>query len=199
MSKMIKAAAALSVVAGLGVAALPLSSYAATQNVNIQAEVLSSISIETDAEGETHPDDGSAGQVGTLNFGTVTPGSAPVEKELTVTVRTNSDKGFTVDVKDLDGNNALVNSAETTDNEIPASGSIYKGQTGWGIKGGLVTSYAAVPINTANALTLVDYAAGSVPTGNAASDKFTLGVVVAEGAVKQGTYTDTIVFTALSK
>ena len=81
MSKVTKTIAALGVVAGLGVAALPLASYAAdTQNIAVEAEIGSTISVETPtaATVELAPTYGAAATTGSSS----------------VTVKTNNLNGF---------------------------------------------------------------------------------------------------------
>lgn len=93
MSNITKAVAALSVVAGLGVAALPLSSFAATSQVDITAIVDNTIGISVSApEVEM----------------TVAPNGPVSTKTVDVTVTTNNTRGYTLNIKDSDNETALV-------------------------------------------------------------------------------------------
>lgn len=197
MSKMTKTIAALGVVAGLGVAALPLSSYAATQQVDVSANVLGSIAVSTDVDGES-------GAKGTLELGDVTPGSSVVMKDLAVTVSTNSTAGYTLTLRDTATDASLINTADSTQ-KIAADTTVQKGQTAWAVRGAADGSSAlndsdwvAVPASNATALTIKNKAAGALTDG-AETTSVTFGVSVAEGAVTAGTYTSTVIFTATSK
>lgn len=192
MSKMTKTIAALGVVAGLGVAALPLSSYAATQQMDVSANVLGSIAVSTSVDGE-------AGAKGTLSLGDVTPGSAVVTKPVTVTVSTNSAAGYDLILNDAAADASLINTEEA-DQKIPTSTSVVKGQTAWGVRGGDLgtTTWHAVPTSEEDGLSLKNKAPGALEGGSDATT-VTFGVSVAEGAVSAGTYTSTVVFTATSK
>lgn len=196
MSKMTKTIAALGVVAGLGVAALPLSSYAATQQMDVSANVLNSIAVSTSVDGE-------AGAKGTLSLGDVTPGSTEVTKTVDVTVSTNSTAGYNLTLRDADADNSLINTdtAITEKNKIPAGTDVQKGSTAWGVQGGALGTdeWRAVPVSTASPLTLKNFGAGTAPTDGKDVTTVTFGVSVAEGAVAAGTYTSTVVFTATSK
>lgn len=192
MSKMTKTIVALGVVAGLGVAALPLSSYAATQDVNVSANVLGSIAVSTSVDGE-------GGATGTLELGNVTPGSAIVTKALTVTVSTNSTAGYDLTLQDKGADASLINTADP-DQKIPTGSNVIKGQTAWAVRGGdLATTWTAVPTNAEDPIGIKNHAAGTAPADGTESTTVTFGVSVAEGAVDEGEYTSTVVFTAISK
>lgn len=196
MSKMTKTIAALGVVAGLGVAALPLSSYAAQREVEISANVLSAIAVSTDAEGETST------TKGTLNLGDVTPGSSEATKDLAVTVSTNSTTGYTLTLKDAATDASLMNGA----NKIPAGATVGQGETAWGVRGAAdgnsdldEETWVAVPASNKTALTIRNKDAGALE-GNAETTSVTFGVSVADdGNTPAGTYTSTVIFTATSK
>lgn len=194
MSKMTKTIAALGVVAGLGVAALPLSSYAAQREVEISANVLGSIAITTDAEGESDT------ATGTLHLGDVTPGSSVVSEALSVTVSTNSDKGYDLTLIDKNADASLVNKADATQ-KIPTATTVAQGKTAWGVRGGDLgtSSWKAVPASGDVALTVKENAGGATLTDGSETTVVTFGVSVAEGAVAAGEYTSTVIFTATSK
>lgn len=192
MSKMSKAIAALGVVAGLGVAALPLSSYAvagktATATTTAQAIVGDSIAITVADE--------------TVTMGTtVMANQEAAEGSTNITVQTNNAAGYSVNIKDSDTELAL----KTTDGSgtatgIPA-GIPQKGKNAWGFK---VSSSAEgvtvdsdvqdyVKIKTSN----TEIATKSTPSANA-GDVITLtfGVTV-DTTIAAGTYQDVVTLTA---
>lgn len=97
MSKMTKAVVALSVVAGLGVAALPLSSYAASSNpatVDLYAQVTGNVSMTVDDE--------------EINFGGLDATNDIVPKSTTITVTTNNSNGYKIEMTDSDNNTDMV-------------------------------------------------------------------------------------------
>lgn len=193
MSKMTKTIAALGVVAGLGVAALPLSSYADTADFDVNATVLESISITTEVAGE---------EATSLNLGNVTPGSALKSGAMTVTVHTNSDAGYTLTAKTKDDDNSMVNtdSSLTEKNKIAAATTVGQSNTAWGVRIGDATNYRIVPgASATDALTIKTSAPGTALTNNQESTNLTFGVSVAEGAVAAGDYKATVVFTAVSQ
>lgn len=139
MKKMTAAMAALGVVAGLGAAALPLSSYAATQTVPVTAIIDTTLSITT-----------SANEVTVSN---VVPGGAIAHEDLTVTVGVNAGatagaNNYDLTIKDSDAVTALV-AANGTDNiqaGVPADGAT---SSAWGFATvntttGVVGGYKAV-------------------------------------------------------
>lgn len=189
MSKMSKAIAALGVVAGLGVAALPLSSYAvagktATATTTAQAIVGDSIAISV--------------VDGTVTISNVTANQDPKSASTEVTVTTNNLAGYKVTIEDTDGVTAMkntdTNSSATIAAKIPA-----KGQTGWGFK---ASSEAANVDTTASAsYRALGSDAMDLATKNAASSNtgdvitLTFGVSV-NNAVPAGTYTNEVTLTA---
>lgn len=135
MSKMSKAIAVLGVVAGLGVAALPLSSYATTgiedtESLTTQAIVGDSIAISVDKN--------------TVTMGTtVQAGQDPAEGSATVTIQTNNVAGYKLEIKDADTTTALKPTAGGTTDGIPA-GVPTKNENYWGFKAS--TSAAGVTL-----------------------------------------------------
>ncbi len=145
MSKMTKTIAALGVVAGLGVAALPLSSYAAevtntgaTQagvDVTFQATVGNSISI-TASEG-------------TVSINNLIANQDVAEASTDITVATNNAAGYQLRIKDKDSTLALMPAADGTAAGI-AAGVPTKGTNAWGFKASSdditvdITDYTAI-------------------------------------------------------
>ncbi len=98
MSNTTKIVAALGVVAGLGVAALPMSSYAATvtdsTDVLVTAEIKDVISLSVDTE--------------KLELGTVIPGGDYKSGDVTATVSMNSDvKTYNLMIQGTNGDTAM--------------------------------------------------------------------------------------------
>ena len=213
MSKTTKIIAALGVVAGLGVAALPAFSYAASTvagEVELSAEVNEAIAMTILGNG----DSGTAGvdvytptgastidghTVGTLydeehlqtSSSTVSllPNAADTTTATSaITVYTNAAGGFTLSVKDADDNTALVNSSDSTAT-IPAGATITAGTAAWGYKGGSVTNFAAISATDAQVYTQ------SAPTSGGQTINMNYGISTAS-TQKTGTYTDTIIYTA---
>lgn len=185
MSKMTKTIAALGVVAGLGVAALPLSSYAATTNnpatVDVLATVNGTISM-TVADEE-------------INVGTVTPGGEIASKSTTVTVSTNNEKGYKLEMTDSDTNTNMLQIDANGDPlnggaSIP-TGDMSTAASGWGYSVDNGTTFNSVPplggtpATIANSTTAVTDEATTV----------TFGVKAASGQA-EGNYKGTVVFTA---
>jgi len=86
-----KIVAALGIVAGLGVAALPLGSYAAAENVQVQVRINTTI-------GSVAPDCGIS-----PNFATTATVAAGVLAESNCYISGSSNTGITINVKDTDG------------------------------------------------------------------------------------------------
>lgn len=189
MSKMVKTIAALSVVAGLGVAALPLSSYAINdvESVTAQAIVGDSIAITV------------ADSTVTMN-NVLANQDNPTEGSTNITVQTNNAAGYSVNIKDADTELAL----KTTDGSGTASGIPagipQKGKNAWGFK---VSSSAEgvtvdsdvqdyVKIKTSN----TEIATKSSPSATAGDTiNLTFGVTV-DTSIAAGTYQDIVTLTA---
>lgn len=180
MSKMTKVIAALGVVAGLGVAAMPLGSYAAetaTTNVDIYAVVDNSLSIEASKD--------------TVNLGPVSVGGVATGST-TVTVNTTAPKGYALNIKDSDDNTSLVKMTDdgaTIDSATPASiaaGTLVDATSAWGYKTSS-DAYAAI--------TTSDVEIDSTDAAGEGSTEVTFGVKIGTGQA-EGTYKGGVVFTA---
>lgn len=207
MSKMSKAIAVLGVVAGLGVAALPLSSYAA-ENYNqsaqaqVQVEVGGAIAISVDSGNATTP---SLVDLGDLKINGVTTNTTP----LVVTVKSNADDGkYDLTLKSATAETALVNENGA---KIPAidgaAAKLVGGTAAWGYFVGDTadenTEYTGV---TADGATLKTDQA--IATSNTGSDSATyknmdqtkvIFNAAAAGDQQEGVYSQTVVFTATVK
>lgn len=176
MSKVTKTIAALGVVAGLGVAALPLASYAAEQNpstVNLTARLQDSLSLNVSKN--------------ELSFD-LENGGAVVKDTTAATVTTNNGKGYDLKIK-AGGSSASLTSGSYT---IPA-GKAAQGTSAWGYNTDGGTSYTAVTT------TDVSIASSTAPTpASGTTTNITIGVS-ADATQEAGTYTGSFVLTATNK
>lgn len=175
MSKMTKTIAALGVVAGLGVAAMPLSSYALddTETVNLTVEVGQSIEITAK---ETTVDLGEATSSKMAEGGTV------------ITVHTNNEAGYNATIKAdqprlLSGDTDAIPS--TGASAIPANGT-----SAWGYKIGSITDYVAA---STTAQSFANTSAVSAQAGDTYDLNFAVSVAPNQAA---GTYTGSVTLTA---
>lgn len=193
MSKMTKTIAALGVVAGLGVAALPLSSYATIVSdgttVTAQAIIGEAISVTADATDDT------------VKIENVTANQEAATGSTVLTIQTNNTNGYNVTIKDSDAVTALTTDGADADNGIPASNALTKGTKGWGFKTSTSTegvtvsaaaqAYRAIETGTQ---TIASRASGASVTDGDKID-LTFGVVV-DSSIAAGTYSDDVVITA---
>lgn len=188
MSKTTKFIAALGVVAGIGVAALPLTSYATEQHLAITATVDSSISLALS---------------GTNNL---TVGSNAVNLDTastTASVTTNSLKGYTLSVTDKDTVTDLTHTTQSDKKIAAQDGTPTAGTSTWavqaggnytGMTSGLDTNWKAMPAKGGTALVIKN--SGAV-TAAINQDQTTLKYGVATAANQEsGEYTNEITFTA---
>lgn len=178
MSKITKTIAALGVVAGLGVAALPLASYAAVQNpstVNLTASLDNSLSLSvTETE---------------LAF-ELENGGAVVTDETAATVTTNNGKGYDLNIKAASGDGALTSTVGSY--TIPA-GPAAQGTSAWGYNTNGGDTYTAVTA------TDVSIASSTAPTPTAGTTtNITIGVS-ADATQEAGTYKGSFVLTAANR
>ena len=175
MSKITKTIAALGVVAGLGVAALPLASYAATtQNIAVEAEIGETLSVETPT-------------VATVELAP-TNGAAATEGSSSVTVKTNHLSGFTLNIKDSDSETGLTGTSGTI-----AAGTVLDGTvSACAYKGGDKTSYTEI---TTSDVALKTTAAPTAAAGETV--EITFGVAADEDQAA-GTYTGGVTVTAVA-
>lgn len=178
MKKIAKALAISGVVAGLGVAALPLSSYAldpvpsnSTASTTITAHVIDAIAIKATAA---------------ITFGDgsseLVPGTADT-KTVNVEVATNNPNGFKVTATGTD----LTGSTGT----IASNESAGAGVEGWSFKGGDINS--AIALNATPQLIWTYTGDGTSAIDE--DEDFTVTVGTA-ATTKTGTYVGTITFTA---
>lgn len=203
MSKMSQTIAILGVVAGLGVAALPLSTYAdatpKSTNVPLSLEVGEVLEITTNnMEGE-----GDAAKPGTVVL-TTDNASAPAnyasDGTFAVIVKSNIEKGYNLTIKGSTGTGTNA-AAKATDlasaTDVIAAGDLTGTGSSWAYKGGLKTAWTAVTASDADGVIYTGSkdVAGDLDITNGKSVPVTFGAnVVASQAA--GTYTGQVTFTA---
>lgn len=194
MSKMSKAIAVLGVVAGLGVAALPLSSYAADEPTNysqsaqaqVKVEVGGAISISTDAAD------------GVVDLGQMKINGVSDTKDLNVTVSSNSEIGYDLTIKSATSETALVTPSGA---KIPADANIAAGTSAWAYRlaGETEGTYGDWTAITASPVNILSHTADAANTGAmTGTTKVNFGAS-ASGTQQEGIYTGTVVFTATVK
>lgn len=184
MSKMAKTIAALGVVAGLGVAALPLSSYAATTNnpasVDVLATVQGTVSMTVSEE--------------EVNVGQVMPGGETASKSTIVTASSTNAKGCKVEMTDSDTNTAMLqidaNGDPKNGGGVIPTGDLTGTTSGWGYSIDNGTSYKAVPAVNGTPAEIINTSDTSEK-----SSTVTFGVKAASDQA-EGNYKSTVVFTA---
>lgn len=190
MSKTTKIIAALGVVAGLGVAALPLTSYAANESVTLTVTVDPAISLS---------------HSGTTSL-TIAPNNADLTTaSSTLRVSTNNLKGYKLTVNDADADASLVHATQNdkkivTTTATPAAGTsswaVQAGAAYTGMGAGLNTTWTKMPNNTETPLVIRNSGAVTSAITNESS-VLKYGVGVADGQ-EAGVYSTQIVFTAVS-
>lgn len=173
MTKMSKAIAVLGVVAGLGVAALPLSTYADTQVVPVEVEVSGAISITSDTE--------------TVQMSVKNNQGVKDSDAVKLTVATNNENGYKVSIKDSDNSTNLV----SADNDVIPAGAPVQGTSAWGYKFDDAASYATITLSDVVVKTT------TAPSADG-GDEYNLVFGVTTGANQaQGTYKGGVMLTAV--
>ena len=193
MSKYAKIVATLGVITGLGIASLPVATFAApialdgsvpsTQNVVVQLTVGDAVAVSADN--------------GTANGGNAAPNQA---KNATsgISYATNAANGMVVNVKDVDEDTNMTVSGHT--GTVAGTDVIAAGTTGstagsgsWSIKGGLLTADTAMVKQSETALKVAE---SNGPVN--ANLNMTYNIATG-GSQLPGTYQDTIVYTVVAK
>lgn len=193
MSKYAKIVATLGVITGLGIASLPVATFAApialdgsvpsTQNVVVQLTVGDAVAVSADN--------------GTANGGNAAPNQA---KNATsgISYATNAANGMVVNVKDVDEDTNMTVSGHT--GTVAGTDVIAAGTTGstagsgsWSIKGGLLTADTAMVKQSETDLKVAE-SNGPVNTNLNMTYNIATG-----GSQLPGTYQDTIVYTVVAK
>lgn len=200
MSKMSKAIAVLGVVAGLGVAAMPLSSYAANYSQStsaiVSAEVGGAISIAVeDVTGGAYDS-----ATNTLKLGELTLGGDVKAASLNVKVATNSTK------EDATANYKLQMTMETTETALVnengqkiEAGTPAKGTSAWGYTtDDIATNLAGATWKQvpAKGQTAAELKANGTANNTGETTKVSFGAS-ASPTQAQGVYSGTVVFTAV--
>ncbi len=202
MSKMSKAIAVLGVVAGLGVAALPLSSYAAggaqaSKSAQVKAQVEGAISIDivepTTATNPTGVVLDAAGA--SLDLGTLKINAAPTSGTMGVRVATNNATGYTLGIKASSATD-MVGSDGAEGFTIPANANVVAGTAGWAYKGGLISSNTAISTSDATLANVNTALTGDEVDGKKTDVTEVTFTVAADSTTHDGTYTGTVIFTA---
>lgn len=193
MSKYAKIVATLGVITGLGIASLPVATFAApialdgsvpaTQNVVVQLTVGDAVAVSADN--------------GVANGGNAAPNQA---KNATsgISYATNAANGMVVNVKDVDEDTNMTVSGHT--GTVAGTDVIAAGTTGstagsgsWSIKGGFLTADTAMVKQSETALKVAE-SNGPVNTNLNMTYNIATG-----GSQLPGTYQDTIVYTVVAK
>lgn len=202
MSKMTKTVAALGVVAGLGVAMLPVGAFAApadngaiygnpaTQNVTFQAEVDDYIQI-TVAEA----------QVVAADAATTAKNAAG---STTFAIKSNNASGYTgtIAASTLDnGSASAVMLGNTATNKIPGGTAPVAGTSAWGYKIIVPTGVTGNTVNsmtgaTTDAKTFADKTGATAAAGDSYTLDFEASVSASQAA---DTYTGQVTLTATAK
>ncbi|MBQ3271537.1 hypothetical protein IJG78_02820 [Candidatus Saccharibacteria bacterium] len=226
MSKTTKVIAALGVVAGLGVAALPAFTYAAqvAGEVQIDVEVPDAIAMtiagnnDTTLGGvnvydpvatvDTHTGGEAYDPTDLQTSGSKTsilPNAAKTDDttfKSTITVYTNG-VGYSLTLIDDDTNTSLVNDTNTipavntvdSDSDGNGDNAIVAGTAAWGYKvGSSASTWLAVPASNGTAASIK--ANGAYAAGGETTEVYY--AVSTSPTQAQGTYTDTIIYTATS-
>lgn len=200
MSKVSKAIAVLGVVAGLGVAAMPLCKCqaitTATKDQPVNVEVLGTISITVTNVAESSDFDP---DTSTLDLGDVMMNGPVVSKSLDVVISSNGPRRVSLTVRDSDNETGLVSG----NNILPAitGTTLVQGDAGWGYKVGNATDWTAITTNEApivpSGITGTDYTGDPLVPGkaNELHTTVTFGAA-ANTSIPAGTYTGAVVFTA---
>lgn len=170
MKKTKKYIAALGIAVVAGSALLPLCSYAAENEVQLNVHVGTGIAMAIDGS-SVH------------SVPSLTSGQKDETMKTVIKVSTNSESGYTLTVKDKDTDLNLKNGSYT----IPAASSVTAGTAGWAYK---------VDNGSYKAITAT---AATVKTSSTATDQDTITIHYGVGTAVTthgGDYTDTIVFTA---
>ena len=177
MSKIKKMVVGLGLTTALGIATLPIATFAASDisSVTVKVNVNSVIALSADSNSTEV----------TMNPSSVNTTALKTK----LTVATNNKNGYKLTVKDADSTTAMT-SGDTTETIPAVSGTLTAGTAGWNISGGDLNK-AAVTTSDQTVKTNPN----TMHTGIQEDVQMTYGVATA-AAQAQGTYQDVIVYTA---
>lgn len=191
MSKYAKIVATLGVITGLGIASLPVATFAtpialgstpSTQNVVVQLTVGDAVAVSADN--------------GTANGGNAAPNQAK-NATSSISYATNAANGMIVNVKDVDEDTNMTagHAGTVTGTDVIAAGTTGStaGSGTWSVKGGLLTADTAMVKQSETALKVAE-SNGPVNTNLNMTYNIATG-----GSQLPGTYQDTIVYTVVAK
>ena len=193
MSKYSKIVATLGVITGLGIASLPLASFAApiplvdgtpkSANVKVQLTVGDAVAIAVNSND--------------ANAGNAAPNQTK-NATSTVSYATNKATGMTLTVKDQDTDTKMTVTGHTgtvAGTDVIAAGTqgAVAGQGQWSIKGGLLTTDTAMVKSNETALKVAE---SSAPINTDVAVTYNISTGTSQ---LPGTYEDTIVYTAAVK
>lgn len=203
MSNLSKTIAILGVVAGLGVAALPLSSYAVTDpkpvNVPVSLEIGEVLEITTNnmaGEGDSQ----APATVKLTTDNAADSANYASDGTFAVIIKSNVEKGYNVAIKgstSIDGS-AVSGAAVTdllSDTDRIAAGDLTADTSSWGYKGGEKTAWTAVTPADVTIYTGSKSVVGDLDITNGKSIPVTFGAKVAASQAA-GTYNGQVTFTA---
>ena len=191
MSKYAKIVATLGVITGLGIASLPVATFAApialgstpsTQKVVVQLTVGDAVAVSADN--------------GTANGGNAAPNQAK-NATSSISYATNAANGIIVNVNDVDEDTNMTaghtGTAAGTDVIAAGTTGATAGSGTWSVKGGLLTADTAMVKQSETALKVAE-SNGPVNTNLNMTYNIATG-----GSQLPGTYQDTIVYTVVAK
>ncbi|MDO4967504.1 MAG: hypothetical protein Q4E70_01930 [Candidatus Saccharibacteria bacterium] len=184
MTKSTKFVAALGIAAGLGVAALPLGTFAvttavtpygtspATQDVEVELVISNAVGIASDKA-----------KCSTEMMPNATASCANI-----ISIGTNDRNGMTLTVKDADAELRLVGNQATPSYIAATDGTLIAGTNGWNISGGLLS-------NKAITATEQNVYVGDTTSGAEERDVNMTYNFATDVDQAQGTYSDVITYT----
>lgn len=190
MSKMSQTIAILGVVAGLGVAALPLSTYAADpatasttdKPTTVELTVPDTLTITTDAD-----------KIVLSGASGAATGVFTADKTLGVTVTTNNNDGYTLVM------NATETDLKSGSDTIPTGTGAVEANSTWGFYLGDAAETAPETWTAvSNGVNVLNTGLGTkaVPEGETSKVNFIANIIASQPA---GTYSGTVTFTATNK
>lgn len=197
MSKLSTTLAVLGVVAGLGVAALPLSTYAA--NSDVERDVPVSLTVEPILQISTSADKTGEGETG-ANAVELTKANAADSAEyasagFSVNVKTNNSKGYTISMMGTGGDVKLASGTDEIN-----TGALNTGTSAWAFKvtpgDGTSTqnTWTNIPA-TSTVIYTGTQEKGGINSKDGIDTPVTFGATVADSQAA-GTYTGSVTFTA---